>query len=892
LVAISPSPYPFLFLSLSLQGMSYPCSSISLGKFEVEYTPSKNGKVSGRTSHTLTIPESKLVWRGTKNRATGSLMLVFHARASSAGHGPHPKKSQLLSSGVVNHQPQLANVSVELNRINHSDIAQLARARQMSSEPSTAVGTSTDKQVRGPSLQSTGGSQAPSLSIGSGTGSHTKAQRKTRSSKSKERRDACIMTDLSLATGAASACPSQLSSTDSSIYSHSNGPNPIPRDDSPSPPSFAPRKGFTETGASLVRKLVVAAQPPRNGLNGLAFLNGYPEDHHHHTSKESESCHNINGKPTPFDHKALSNCSLTVSIPCTASYQNTSLAAASSPSTTTDNNTSNNSSHQPSPPPANRRRTIPTEKRSEIQPLLDGGDQQISSFEGLPVFIAEDPGADRTTIRRHEHATCMNGACGMVPTREPLARSTAYPVETVDSWKTPSGGAGVKRSLGESDMAVEPDTVSAAPPLKMARVCDETDAAGVAEEDVDSTARVTEMDDDKGLEAKMETDSILPTAPKPAERILSKPAPSPSSTPATDREQLNGSNTTTSSGSSKSKIDVSSVTGATAPEGLFSAEMVVFDSRGECLLDEGEYSILMQKCPEKDAAAGTEEPPRLFTFSPLSWTTVFGASDQEKADESENMMLKFSLSWSGGPPKHRLITELETALDLQRIRNDYFAPSPSQSQNSSKAVSPVTSNSPHEADAARSTAPVPPEQSRALQPSPETGGPMPTDSGCVDDREEEEEGVAGNEEGEARGKAHVDREANETGGEELVERDSGKNSSRDEMEEYFTATEASASSSVADSTELVRCRPALPPQTPSSTANTRDEERRGGGRGRDQIMTYNFLYNNNTQQQTESGGNMQCPWCSLICCNLYSLLKHMSLCHPRFLFTYTVRMQY
>ena len=33
------------------------------------------------------------------------------------------------------------------------------------------------------------------------------------------------------------------------------------------------------------------------------------------------------------------------------------------------------------------------------------------------------------------------------------------------------------------------------------------------------------------------------------------------------------------------------------------------------------------------------------------------------------MMLKFSLGWSRGPPKHRLISELETALDLQRIRN-------------------------------------------------------------------------------------------------------------------------------------------------------------------------------------------------------------------------------
>ena len=42
---------------------------------------------------------------------------------------------------------------------------------------------------------------------------------------------------------------------------------------------------------------------------------------------------------------------------------------------------------------------------------------------------------------------------------------------------------------------------------------------------------------------------------------------------------------------------------------------------------------------------------------------------QDKVDEAETMMLKFSLSWSRGPPKHRLISELETALDLQRLRN-------------------------------------------------------------------------------------------------------------------------------------------------------------------------------------------------------------------------------
>ena len=51
---------------------------------------------------------------------------------------------------------------------------------------------------------------------------------------------------------------------------------------------------------------------------------------------------------------------------------------------------------------------------------------------------------------------------------------------------------------------------------------------------------------------------------------------------------------------------------------------------------------------------------------------------------------------------------------------------------------------------------------------------------------------------------------------------------------------------------------------------------------------FNFLYNKNTLQQTELKHNHVCPWCSLDCKQLYSQLKHMSLCHPRFLFTYSV----
>ncbi|XP_038068366.1 polycomb protein suz12-A-like [Patiria miniata] len=53
-----------------------------------------------------------------------------------------------------------------------------------------------------------------------------------------------------------------------------------------------------------------------------------------------------------------------------------------------------------------------------------------------------------------------------------------------------------------------------------------------------------------------------------------------------------------------------------------------------------------------------------------------------------------------------------------------------------------------------------------------------------------------------------------------------------------------------------------------------------------QHVFYQFLYNNNTRQQTEARDNMMCPWCSVNCWQLYSLLKHLTMCHSRFNFTY------
>lgn len=53
-------------------------------------------------------------------------------------------------------------------------------------------------------------------------------------------------------------------------------------------------------------------------------------------------------------------------------------------------------------------------------------------------------------------------------------------------------------------------------------------------------------------------------------------------------------------------------------------------------------------------------------------------------------------------------------------------------------------------------------------------------------------------------------------------------------------------------------------------------------------IVYQFLYSNNSRQQTEPHKDFHCPWCpKLDCVNLYSLLKHLKLCHPRFTFSYT-----
>ena len=581
------------FLS-PIQATSCPCSSVSLGKFEMEYTPSKNGKIVGSSSnnHTLVIPESKLVWSG-KNRAAGSLMLVFHARASTG------QKSQKRSL-----QQSLAKVSVELNRMNPSDIVQLTKTKhavQTSSQDTSATYDGSEKVPRSTQSASDFNSQQAAMfgeSINGSplaveshgsldgvaensavVGTYSKMGRKTKS-KMKERRDACIMTDLSLGTGE-TISPTQDHTTCIDPLEHGLAES---NDDPNSMTPPLPKKGFTENGASLLSKLAAQCNG-MNSLNGLNFLNGFADDHQSMTTDHSIS---RDDNPTFLDSNE-SNYSLTVSIPCT--YRNRSRTSSTSClSMDTSNHTY-----------SKRRYKVPARKRSEIQLLLDGDKppgQRISAEE-IPVFTAEDPSNRATRYMIHQSKgswTQLGTGTRKITPVEPFT----YPFSPT---LIPKKLSGIKRSLSESDAPLSSDVSS--PPPKMPRV---------AEMDEEKEEKMEEsMDEDSEV---LETqDMDVKTTGAVSQSVSPPPTPPPPNVELTDE---------------KSRDFAEQATGV-APEGLFCAEIVVFDSRGECLLDKGEYSILMHKCPQKSAGA---EPPPLVTFAPLSWSSIFGGGEQVRKGQA------------------------------------------------------------------------------------------------------------------------------------------------------------------------------------------------------------------------------------------------------------------
>ncbi|CAN9505966.1 unnamed protein product [Ophioblennius macclurei] len=74
-------------------------------------------------------------------------------------------------------------------------------------------------------------------------------------------------------------------------------------------------------------------------------------------------------------------------------------------------------------------------------------------------------------------------------------------------------------------------------------------------------------------------------------------------------------------------------------------------------------------------------------------------------------------------------------------------------------------------------------------------------------------------------------------------------------------------------------------EPPNADVHTRREHISAEPRQKLRIF-YQFQYNQNTRQQTEARDDLHCPWCTLNCRKLYSLLKHLKLSHSRFVFNY------
>ncbi len=280
--------------------------------------------------------------------------------------------------------------------------------------------------------------------------------------------------------------------------------------------------------------------------------------------------------------------------------------------------------------PGGKTYTSTYRRRSEVQLLLDGDKppgQRLSPME-IPVFTAEDisnrssrnvttsasPWLESSTrkITPVEHYTYPLSP-GKRTSFSSLIGNSSLPTSP-SGLDAPSTSNDIFRKRGATSMeAISPVSPDHLPFTKRARVI-RTPPRGFSEnekeekKDMDTTsANTTSIT--TSSERSLEFD-VLEELNKYNQKLTSNPvllrASIPTSSPTPSLESRGVTDTTT----------------LHHEEEVFNAELVVFDSRGECLIKDGEYSILMQSC--------LKERSGLSTFEPLTWATVFGGeSDSE-----------------------------------------------------------------------------------------------------------------------------------------------------------------------------------------------------------------------------------------------------------------------
>ena len=184
-----------------------------------------------------------------------------------------------------------------------------------------------------------------------------------------------------------------------------------------------------------------------------------------------------------------------------------------------------------------------------------------------------------------------------------------------------------KRSVSDSESTVSKnlssDSVAAPPPAKQQKVSGGgTNTSTVVEE---SERESSPQGGDPVLSECNNSSALC----GPTQDTMN---PVNSTLPASNKSEIDSGNVDPES--SSSKIDSNNNDSSLFhPDDVFASEVVVFDSRGDCLLQEGEYSIIMQRCSNSKKKGVGEETDELLTFPPLTWSSVFGGCNEMKVSE-------------------------------------------------------------------------------------------------------------------------------------------------------------------------------------------------------------------------------------------------------------------
>ena len=292
----------------------------------------------------------------------------------------------------------------------------------------------------------------------------------------------------------------------------------------------------------------------------------------------------------------------------------------------------------------------PYKRRSEVQLLLDGDkppSERISASE-VPIFTAEDV-SSRNTRNTGRGSNSSSGGGQLNKSWLDSSTRKITPVDHFDyafvsltekvtgivhsnSSSSNSGGGGGgsssgvsssagnsrKRNISDSDGTLSTVLSSGQgggsdalpPPTKQAKVVN-NGRANSASINTEENCKLDGADPSSESGAAV-TSPTLVSAAQDTTGDISKAIASYGSNTSLESESLG-----TAKGDDSGLVDKNSFF---QPDDVFASELVVFDSRGDCLLQEGEYSILMQRCSKKESVG---DVPGLLTFPPLTWSSVF-----------------------------------------------------------------------------------------------------------------------------------------------------------------------------------------------------------------------------------------------------------------------------